>query len=304
MEQKLTASDVLGPMRLPFLLLPPVCVGLGTAIAFWRTGEIHFGYALLALLGGITAHISVNAFNEYFDFKSGLDAITQKTPFSGGSGTLPARPHAAKAALITAIATLMITMAIGAFFAIVRGPAILPLGMVGLLLIVLYTTWITHHWLLCLIAPGLGFGVLMVMGTDFILTGSYSWQAALVSLIPTFLVSNLLLLNQFPDVEADRQVGRRHLPIRFGRRVGSLVYIALLASTYLSLSIGVFSGLLPAWALLGWLTLPFALSAGRGAYRFADQVGNLLPYMGQNVLLNLLTPLLIALGISISAFLR
>jgi 1,4-dihydroxy-2-naphthoate octaprenyltransferase len=303
MENKLTLKDILGPMRPPFLLLPPVCVALGAGVAFWRTGEINWWFALLALIGGVSAHISVNAFNEYFDFKSGLDANTQKTPFSGGSGTLPARPQAARSALVTAIVTLVIPALIGLFFFAIYGWEFLPLGILGAVIILLYTTWITRNWLLCLIAPGLGFGVLMVMSTDFVLTGSYSLQAGLASLVPTFLVSNLLLLNQFPDMEADRQIGRRHLPIVAGRRTSSLVYITFLVLTYVAIIASVLLGYLPAWALLGLATILIAIPAGRGARQFADDISNLIPHMGQNVLINLLTPLLMAVGLFISALL-
>jgi 1,4-dihydroxy-2-naphthoate octaprenyltransferase len=303
MDTKLTLNDIFGPMRPPFLLLPPVCVALGAGVAYWRTGEIHWGHFLLILLGAVAAHISVNAFNEYYDFKSGLDASTQKTPFSGGSGTLPARPYTARSALTTAIVALAITALVGLFFWLVRGWQILPLGIFGLLLIYLYTNWITRNWLLCLIAPGLGFGTLTVMGADFALTGSYSWQAVLASLIPFFLVSNLLLLNQFPDVEADRQIGRRHLPILIGRRGSSIIYIGFLALTYLSLILSVALGYLPVWALLGLLTMIFAIPAGKGAFQHADDIGRLVPHLGQNVMLNLLTPLLSATGLFVAALL-
>lgn len=303
MNTKLTLKDILGPMRLPFLLLPPVCVALGVGVAFWRTGELNWWFALLALIGAVSSHISVNAFNEYFDFKSGLDALTSKTPFSGGSGTLPQRPEAVKAALVTSIVTLVIPLLIGAYFLQVWGWGIVPLGLFGLLIIFGYTNWITRNWLFCLIAPGLGFGMLWVMGTDYVLTGSYSLQAGLASLIPFFLVSNLLLLNQFPDMEADRQVGRRHLPIVIGRQASSRVYIAFLALTYLSLIASVAAGYLPVWALIGMATLLFAISSGKGAYLFADDIGKLIPHMGQNVMINLLTPLLTAIGLFIAALL-
>lgn len=303
MNTKLTLKDILGPMRLPFLLLPPVCVALGVGVAFWRTGEINWWFALLALIGAISSHICVNAFNEYFDFKSGLDAITSKTPFSGGSGTLPQRPEAAKAALVTSIVGLVIPLLIGIYFLQVWGWGIVPLGLFGLLIVFGYTNWLTRNWLFCLIAPGLGFGTLWVMGTDYVLTGSYSLQAGLASLIPFFLVSNLLLLNQFPDVEADRQVGRRHLPIVIGRQASSRVYIAFLALTYLSLIASVAAGYLPAWALLGLATLLFAIPSGKGAYLFADDIGKLIPHMGQNVMINLLTPLLTAVGLFIATLL-
>lgn len=290
-------------MRLPFLLLPPVCVALGVGVAFWRTGEINWWFALLALIGAISSHISVNAFNEYFDFKSGLDAITSKTPFSGGSGTLPQRPEAAKAALVTSIVSLAIPFLIGVYFLQVWGWGIIPLGLFGLLIVFGYTNWITRNWLFCLITPGLGFGMLWVMGTDYVVTGSYSLQAGLASLIPFFLVSNLLLLNQFPDVEADRQVGRRHLPVVIGRQASSRVYIAFLALTYISLIVSVAASYLPAWALLGLATLLFAIPAGRGAYQNADDIAKLIPHMGQNVMINLLTPLLTAVGLFIASLL-
>lgn len=100
----------LGPMRLPFVILTPACVLVGLGTAVWLTGEVNPIYFTLALIGAIAAHISVNAFNEYFDFKSGLDHRTHRTPFSGGSGTLPERPELARQALSVAIATPGIDM--------------------------------------------------------------------------------------------------------------------------------------------------------------------------------------------------
>lgn len=289
-------KTLLGPMRMPFLLLALACVFLGFGGAMWQAGSVNFLYSLLALVGGVAAHISVNALNEYFDFTSGLDLRTTRTPFSGGSGTLPANPEASRQALITGLVTAGITAAIGIYFITVWGLGILPLGLLGLVIIFTYTTWLNRLPLLCLVAPGLGFGTLMVMGTVFVLDGRYSWTAFFASLVPFFLVSNLLLLNQFPDVEADRSIGRRHYPILLGRRKSALIYGAFLAATYLSIIVGVVLGYLPIWTLLGLGTLVLALPAARSAYRNADDIGQLIPAMGQNVLINLLTPALMGIG--------
>jgi 1,4-dihydroxy-2-naphthoate octaprenyltransferase len=294
-------QDLFGPMRPPFLLLPPVCVALGASTAVWAGSRINFLHLLLIFVGALAAHISVNALNEYFDFRSGLDLRTQPTPFSGGSGTLPARPQAARLALTTGLVSLGIAALVGVFFLFVQGLGLLPLGLLGLVVIVAYTPWMTRNPLLCLVAPGLGFGPFMVMGADFCLTGSYSWPAFFASLVPFFLVSNLLLLNQFPDVEADRTVGRRHLLVVAGPRTSSLVYAAMLLGAYLSIVIGWIVGTLPAWALLGLLTLPLAFQAARGAYQYGGQIERLVPYLAQNVLITLLTPLLTAIGIFIAA---
>ncbi len=288
---------LLGPMRLPFLILTPACVLLGIGTAYWTTGQINILYAILALIGGVAAHISVNAFNEYFDFKSGLDEKTERTPFSGGSGTLQAKPELERQALGLAIVTLAIDAIIGVYFIFIWGWAILPLGLLGLLTIFAYTPWLAHNPFACLIAPGLGFGTLMVLGTDFVLTGEYTWTAFIASLVPFFLVSDLLLLNQFPDVEADRTVGRLHFPIVIGRKNSSLIYAAFLALAYLAIIIGVIAGYLPIATLLGLLTVFLAVPVALGVYKNADDIPNLIPLMGKNVLINLLTPVLMAFGL-------
>ena len=286
-------------MRVPFLVLTPACVILGLGTAIWTTGNIKILDFFLALVGAIYAHISVNAFNEYFDFKSGLDARTHRTPFSGGSGTLQAQPESAAMTLNLAYLSLAITAVIGLYFFYERGWQILPLGLLGLFVIIAYTPWFARLPIISLLTPGLAFGTLMVMGTDFVLTGSYSWTAFFASLIPFFLVNNLLLLNQFPDVEADASIGRRNYPIIIGRKKSSLIFGAFLFLADASLVVGVLLGYLPTWSLLGLLNLVLVVPVALGAYRYADDIEKLIPILGQNVLINILTPLLVAIGLFI-----
>jgi 1,4-dihydroxy-2-naphthoate octaprenyltransferase len=251
------------------------------------------------MVGAVCTHISVNAFNEYDDFKSGLDTRTQRTPFSGGSGTLPGNPGMAKIALSTALVTFSMVALTGLYFTWLRGLALLPLGLLGMIVILAYTPWLTRNPFLCLIAPGLGFGPLMVMGTHFALTGQYSWMAFVASLVPFFLVSNLLLLNQFPDVEADKTVGRRHYPILIGRRLSSFIFSTFLVLTYVAIVVGVVFTILPVGGLLGLATLILAIPLLKGSINHAEDIQKLIPFMGNNVLVNLLTPVLVAVGLLI-----
>lgn len=284
-------------MRPPFLILAPACTLAGVGVAYWRMhGQINWWFAVLCILVAVAAHISVNALNEYFDFKSGLDARTRRTPFSGGSGTLPANPQAARYALASGIIGLGIVALIGIYFLLQRGWAILPIGVVGMVVIFIYTFWLLKFPFLSLISPGLGFGTLVVMGTDFVLTGSYSLPGFMVSLVPFFLVSNLLLLNQFPDVEADKTINRRHYPITIGRKASARIFVAFYALAYLAILVGVFVFHYPYLSLLGLLTLVFAIPAGRCALRNALDIPRLMPALGQNVLVNILTPVLLAIG--------
>lgn len=282
--------------RAPFLILAPVCVFLGFSTARASGAAMETVTLMLCVVGALLAHISVNAFNEYFDFKSGLDASTVKTPFSGGSGALPANPVMASKVWMLAIVSLALTILIGLWLVWQRGWMLLPIGMVGVLLIVAYTETVTRHAYVCLIAPGVGFGVLMVLGVHVALAGSISalaWQAALV---PFFLVNNLLLLNQFPDRHADADVGRRHFLVVFGPETSAKMYGLFVLATVLTIVLCVVSGSFPLWSLIALLPMPLALFSLSGALRFGDAIGSQIPFMAANVVVSLLTPLL--LGVS------
>lgn len=292
-------AATLGPMRAPFLLLVPVCVGLGWAAAVYDGHGVEPLQLLLAGTGALAAHVAVNTLNEYEDFRSGLDLRTARTPFSGGTGTLPAHPDKAHYALVSGVLALALVLAVGGYFLALRGPGLLPLGLLGVLTIVLYTRWLTRSPLLCLLAPGLAFGPLMVLGVYFALTGRYGQTAWAASLVPLFLVSALLLINQFPDREADRWAGRRHLLLAWGERAGVAVYGACLIGAYASVAACVALGLLPPPSLISLLTVPLALLAFRGLRQHGDETPRLVPHMAQHVALTLLTPLLLASAIAL-----
>ncbi len=290
---------LLGTMRLPFVILAPACTLVGLGTAYWTTRQSNWLYFSMALLGAALAHVSVNVFNEYFDFKTGLDDLTQRTPFSGGSGTLQAHPELAHPTLALAWLAFGGAALVGVYFTFVWGWGTLPIGISGLFLLYGYTRWLVKNPILCLLAPGLGFGPLMVLSTHFALTGTYSLPAFIASLVPFFLVSNLLLLNQFPDVEADRSVGRNHFPIYAGQTASGYIYVAFLIGAYLVIALGVFFGYLPRFSLLALLTIVLAIQVIRNVLMNSENVPALMPSLGQNVLINLATPILLAIGLFI-----
>ncbi len=292
--------SVLGVTRPPFLILTPVCVLLGLAVAAVRGSPVDWAAGAVAMLGALAAHISVNALNEYEDFRSGLDLRTERTPFSGGSGTLVVRPALAEQARLIGLTALALTAVCGLALVWRVGWGLVPIGAIGLTLVYFYTSAINRRRWMCLIAPGLGFGPLMVAGTYYAVTGTWSWNAAVASLVPFFLVSNLLLLNQFPDVGPDRSVGRDNLPIALGLRCSLQVYGLFAFLAYLSLGLAMVVGLLPPTVLIALVTLPIAVQVYRGVSRVVEQGGPLAPAlspsMALNVVLSLLMPALVALG--------
>ncbi|MEW8507812.1 MAG: prenyltransferase [Candidatus Thiodiazotropha sp.] len=291
---------VVGVTRPNFLILTPICISLGLASVLWSGQTVAWGLFAIVLLGGLGAHISVNALNEYTDYHSGLDFKTDRTPFSGGSGTLVMQPRLAPYALGIGLASLLVTLLAGLFLLQHAGWGLVPIGVLGILIIVTYTGWINRHRLLVLVAPGVGFGPLMVVGTHYALTGDYSATALLLSMVPFFLVNNLLLLNQIPDVDADRSVGRDNFAIAWSPARRAWLYLVFVLLAYLVVIIGVLLGRLPASALLGLLTAAIAYQIFHGVRRYNGDNRQLIPYLGRNVIVTLATPFLIFLGIVIN----
>ncbi len=285
-------------IRPSFLILSPVCVFLGTSTAISTSGSVDTSVLTLIVIGALCAHISVNTLNEYTDFKSGLDLITIKTPFSGGSGALPGNPAMANMVLAAGLITFSLTMAIGIYFIRNHGTLVLPIGIIGLVIILTYSKWLNRWPFLCLIAPGLGFGILMVVGTNYLLAGDNAVTAWLAALIPFFLVNNLLLLNQYPDIQADKSIGRNHFPIAFGTRASSYIYGLFFISAYSTILIGIYYGYFPGLSLVALLPVALSAYAFKGALKHAENIGTYTQYLGANVGATILTPLL--LGITIT----
>ena len=297
----MSGPAVLGVIRPPFLVLTPVCVLLGLAMVVVDGGSVDRVAAWIVLIGALSAHISVNALNEYEDFRSGLDLRTKRTPFSGGSGTLVAQPELAGQARAIGLVSLTLTAACGLVLSWRAGWGLLPIGALGLTLVYFYTTAINYQPWLCLIAPGLGFGPLMVIGTYYAVTGTWSWSAVVASAVPFFLVSNLLLLNQFPDLEADRSVGRDNLPVSLGIDRSLHVYGLFALLAYVILGLGVALGPLPYGSLIALATLPLAVLVYRCSRRAAAHsetlIPDIVPSLTLNVVLTLLTPALMSAGV-------
>ena len=281
--------------RPSFLLLSVVLAFLGTCIA-WYDGAFHLGYALLAFVGLLLAHISVNVLNDYFDYRSGIDLETKRTPFSGGSGILPAALLKPRQVFWFGLISFLLAVPIGIYFVMTldRGWLLLPLLLVAAICVLLYTPFLLKlrwpEW-----APGVGLGSLPVLGVYFIQTTAYTLPAVVASIPSGILVHNLLLLNEFPDTEADKKAGRKTLPITMGKAKASIVYSVLTVLVYLWIIGGVVAGQMPAFSLLALLTLPLAIKAIQGALKH-QEMGRLVPAMANNVLVVLLTQLLLGIG--------
>ena len=111
------------------------------------------------------------------------------------------------------------------------------------------------------------------------------------------MINNLLLLNQYPDIQADKDVGRNHFPIAYGITISNLVYGLFVLMTILLITICVFIGKFPTLSLIALLPLPVTFYCLNGVIKHGVTIGNYPKYLGANVVVALVTPVL--LGVSL-----
>ncbi len=296
--------------RANFLLLAVFLVVIGLAFAaFHDSTAFNWFHAILIMAGAISAHISVNLFNEYSDFQTKIDFNTDRTPFSGGSGMLPSGHTKPKQVSIAAWLTLLFAAAIGVYFTIVSHYSIIIIALIGAIAITLYTPLLSKL-LLGEIFAGLALGSLVIIGAYIAMNGQPGMslnqvlplEVVLVSISPGILTALLLLLNEFPDAKADKAGGRRHLVIVLGKKNAAKFYAANMLLTFGIIALLPIFGITSYWLYLALLPFPVALKASLTAIKHYDDFEGLLPAMGMNVMVVLGTDFLIATAVIIQLF--
>ena len=288
----------LAQIRANFLLLPVLLVSLGGAMAF-KHGFFNWYLFYLTMLGVISAHISVNLFNEYSDYRTGIDFNTERTPFSGGSGMLQAGLTNPEQVRFFAWFTLVISLIIGLYLTWQTGPILLLIIALGAFATIGYTDYLAR-WILGELFAGLCLGTLVVLGSYLVQTKQLNLAALITSTPPGILTALLLLLNEFPDVEADRKGGRKHLVIKFGKKKSILIYGFFLALCYVVIVFSVLTNLIPRTTLIACLTLPLACLAFYGGWLHSTRGKTILPALKWNVLVVLGTDFLLVIGVLMS----
>ncbi|HEX6058289.1 MAG TPA: prenyltransferase [Gemmatimonadaceae bacterium] len=287
-----------GVARANFLVLPLTLAAVGGAAAAFN-GRLDLAAVLLATLGLVAVHAAVNAFNEVSDIRTGIDLVTQRTPFSGGSGTLPAGIIPTRVAERFAWLAFAVGAAIGVWAIARVGWPLVPVIAAGAIAVLFYTPWLGRTGVGEIFA-GLGLGALPIIGVAMV-SGSPVNDTVLVASLPAFFMTfDLLLLNEFPDERADRAGGRRHLVILLGRRAAARIYVLAAVLVPVTIVAGVLLGALPGWALLG--LLPSLLLVKPLGWALGSAEGDPpLPALGANVVWNLATNTLLAVGLGLAS---
>lgn len=281
-------------LRLPFLTVTLGAVFVGSAFAWWHQNEFSLLRFLLVLFGSCFFHIACNVANDYFDFKSGNDALNKYaiTPFSGGSRMVLDGFVKPREALTVSIAFAVLGSAIGIYLnAISAGNFILFVGIAALFLIYGY-----NGFPLRLVNKGLGEIAIFLAWGPFIVLGSYYVQAQNMSsiwpwivAIPSGVLTTLvLLINEFADKEADEATGRKTWVILFGFKASLFIYLILALGCYVLVLIGVFSGNWPLLSLLVFVTLPMPILSFRVGWKNLGKWAEFFPAVKTTILMNFL----------------
>ena len=281
--------------RANFLLLTVVIVAAGLSASLYAHGVFSPFDAVVVLIGALFTHMAANVFNNLSDYRSKIDAKTIKTPFSGGVDILVEGKMNPYTALGIGLLCLCGAGVVGIFFLTRSFYPLFLIVLYGLVAICLYTPLLSKVHALSEIVAGTGFG--------FMALGAYVTQTKVVDaagiavFVPvSILVGLLLFLNEFPDAEADKTAGRRHVVILVGRKKSAWIYATFVVATYLSIVLAVVMGASPLTALVCLIATPIAYKAIRVVLKSYDRIPELVPALGMNVIMILSTIALLAAG--------
>jgi len=265
-----------------FLTASLLAVITGTSLGWHSAGRLDTAAALVALLIIALLHAAANVLNDVYDELNGADRLnTQRIyPYTGGSrfiqnGVLTLEQMRNWGLLLLSLATLL-----GLGLGICRGTAIFGLGMAGIGLGVLYSAPPAQLSARGLgeLAVAAGFGLLPVCGAAWLQTGRFEWPVLALSIPVACWVSNILLINEVPDVRSDAEAGKRTLVVRLGIRGASLLYLGLNFLAFTCIGLTILTGELSPWALLlPGMLLPIGLLNGRSITRAIHDTAALRP---------------------------
>lgn len=280
-EKPLTWRLLWRMTRPAFLLLTVVACVLGTSTAAACGCGLDLPLALEATGLAVLAHAAGNVLNDLHDAKSGADAANTLgiAPFTGGSRLIQSGATSERQTAELARALLVLLVPTGLLLALrVDSGWIVLLGAAGMSL-----AWAYSAPPLRLMSRDLGevtvavVWFLVVIGADLVQRRQFFLIPASVALNFSLLVAALLLINGFPDAQADAQVGKRSGVVRLGPTAASLVYLGLVFGAHLWLIVSVLLLVPPPQALWGLLSAPLSLSAAGWLWWYRHQPQQLKP---------------------------
>jgi 1,4-dihydroxy-2-naphthoate octaprenyltransferase len=281
-------------VRIRFLLASVIAVTTGITVAYWRTGNIDPVNAFLTYVGVIFLHASVDLLNDYWDHKRGIDSVTTRTKFSGGTGVLPEKLLTPRAVYRAGIIFLILGAAIGIYFVLIKGITVAIILGFAIAAIYFYSTTIVN--------VGLGElfvaikGAMIVLGTYYVQAAVLDVAAALAGTVIGLLSATVLYVNAFPDYAADKSGGRRTLVIILGKQNAAGILPLFFVAAYGIILTVVIMGYANVYALASLVSAPLAVKASLQLRRNNEELNNVVAAMALTVMYSRVTGSIFALS--------
>lgn len=220
----------------------------GTGLAIFHT--------ILIFLAVVTAQIVANLWNEYKDFKSGLDA-GQKV---GNAGSIT-RGAITPELIVTMIKVLMVVpIIIGAYLSATITWYYVPAGFVCILISFLYSGGPKpiSRTPFGEISSGVAMGLAIVLITGYAWTRELSLALLIPAIPSTLLVGSIMLTNNIRDIRNDESHGRRTLPIVLGRERALSLMSIMYIFNFIWIVAWIIVGHMTWFSLLAFLAIPLA----------------------------------------------
>lgn len=287
----------------PFAYTASVIPVLAGAALAYVDGGFSLAPFIAALAGAVLLHSGTNIVNEVYDVRQGIDTITSPR----ASHAIVKGRLTEHSALITAAIAFALAVVVGVYLVVLRGPAIVALGLLGLVGGWGYTAPPLQYKYRALGVPlvFLLMGPLMVVGTYFAVTGNWSLDALILSVPVGLLVAAILHGNEWRDISEDTRAGIVTLSSRVGKEWAHYGYVALVLGAYITLGLAVAFRLLPPATLLAIVSLPFLAQVVRSAELGANGQARAIAMIDlQTARLHLAFGALLVLGVLLSGILR
>jgi 1,4-dihydroxy-2-naphthoate polyprenyltransferase len=276
-----------------------VPVSIGTALAFHET-NIRISLFIAMLVASLFIQAATNMFNEYYDFKRGLDS-----PESVGIGGAIVREGIhPKAVLYLAIFLFAIAMLIGVYICVNSSWWLALIGSICMAAGYFYTGGPVPiaYTPFGELAAGFFMGLVIILISFFIQTGEVTKTAILISVPIAILVGAILLANNIRDLDGDKENGRKTLAILVGRNNAIRILAGMFAISFIWMIGLVIFHLVSVWTLLVFFSMPKAITATKGFIGKTKPI-EMMPAMKATAQTNTQFGFLLAIGLLISYWL-
>lgn len=229
--------------RLPTLTVGLAPVVLGNTIGLYLIkrmenplGPIHLGMMLVSVLAVLLMQTGANLVNDVKDAERGVDSAVRVGPMRvTQAGLLDAQ--AVRSAYRFCFALSLVIAGAGVYRG---GLSIAALGVVCVAVAYFYTAGPKplSHMALGELASLIFFGPVAMLGTIYLQTLEWRWDALLASFGPGFFAAAMMAINNYRDRETDREAQKNTLAIKWGEAIGQRLPAYFLYAGTIFLGVG------------------------------------------------------------------